>query len=77
MRSDDSDDPCARSRAKSGQDCCRPAVVRAYRELCERGQPDRFAFEAAVTVYRWHHPEVPPARAGDIVSGWVWNGTPH
>ena len=47
------------------------AVVRTYRELRGKGQPDRFAFEAALTVYFWHHPLVPAARAGEIVAGWV------
>ena len=46
-------------------------VVRTYRELRGKGQPDRFAFEAALTVYFWHHPLVPAAEAGEIVSGWV------
>ncbi|MEI6560323.1 MAG: hypothetical protein WCO00_18140 [Rhodospirillaceae bacterium] len=56
---------------------CRPAVQRAYRELCERGEPERFAFEAALTVYRWHHPEVDTAAAADIVARWLWNGVCH
>ena len=47
------------------------AVVRTYRELRGKGQPDRFAFEAALTVYFWHHPLVPAAEAGEIVAGWV------
>ena len=41
------------------------------RELRGKGQPDRFAFEAALTVYFWHHPLVPAAEAGEIVAGWV------
>ena len=28
--------------------CCRPAVRRAYSELRQCGQPERYAFEAAV-----------------------------
>ena len=47
------------------------AVVRTYQELRGKGQPDRFAFEAALTVYFWHHPLVPAAEAGEIVAGWV------
>ncbi len=58
-------------------DCCRPAVVRAYREMRDRGQPDRFAFDAAMTVYRWHHPETPAPAADAIVSGWVQDGPLH
>jgi len=58
-------------------DRCLSAVRRAYRELCERGQPDRFAFEAALAVYQWHHPEVETARAHDIVLAWVSDGVRH
>ena len=67
--SSDSVDECA--------DRCRRAVRRAYRELCARGEPDRFAFEAALAVYHWHHPEVAAARAHDIVSTWLSNGVRH
>jgi hypothetical protein len=63
--------------SSAGGDCCRPAVRRTYRELCDRGQPERFAFEAAVTVYLWHHPEVVGTQAHDIVSRWLWNGVSH
>lgn len=52
-------------------DCCRPAVERAFRELREKGQPERYCLEAALTVYRWHHPETPEAQAAGIVAGWV------
>lgn len=52
-------------------DCCRPAVQRAYRELLAKGEPDRYCFEAALTVYRWHHPETPAAAASGIVTAWV------
>jgi hypothetical protein len=47
------------------------AVVRTYHELHGKGQPDRFAFEAALNVYFWPHPLVPAAEAGQIVAGWV------
>jgi hypothetical protein len=56
---------------------CMPAVVRAYREMRGKGQPDRFALEAAVTVYLWHHPQVPSAEAQQIVSFWVADGVRH
>jgi hypothetical protein len=52
-------------------DPSRPAVHRVYRELRDRGQPDRFAFEAALTVYLWHHPGEPVAQAGDVVHCWL------
>jgi hypothetical protein len=67
---------CADAPTTAGH-CCRPAVQRTYRELCERGQPERFAFEAAVTVYLWHHPEVAAPQALDTVSQWLWNGVSH
>ncbi|MFC7334030.1 hypothetical protein [Rhodocista pekingensis] len=51
--------------------CCRSAVVRAFREMRASGQPDRYCLEAAVTVYRWHHPETPEPQATTIVSTWV------
>ncbi len=67
----------AADSAEPADDECRRAVTRAYRELRDRGQPDRFAFEAAVTVYHWHHPEVEATRALDIVHTWLWDGVPH
>ena len=51
--------------------CCRPAVVRAYTELRARGEPDQYCLDAALTVYRWHHPETPQPQALNIVSSWV------
>jgi hypothetical protein len=42
-------------------------VLRAYPELHGKGQPDRFAFEAALTVYFWHHPLVPAVRVGSAM----------
>lgn len=50
---------------------CRDAVQRCYNGLCRCGQPERYALEAAVTVYRYHHPESSPAQAETIVSHWV------
>lgn len=66
------------TRAGGGNgDCCRPAVVRAYREMHAKGQPDRYCFEAAVIVYLWHHPDTPQPEAMDIVGSWVSAGTLH
>ncbi|NUB16602.1 hypothetical protein GAY28_31490 [Azospirillum brasilense] len=50
---------------------CRDAVQRCYAGLCDCGQPERYALEAAVTVFRYHHPETPPFQAETIVSQWV------
>ncbi len=49
-------------------DGCRAAVARAYRELRQCGVADRWAFEAATTVYRYHHPETEPGRLPSIVA---------
>lgn len=54
---------------------CRVAVVRAYGEMRSAGQPDRFCLEAAIEVYRWHHPEIPDPET--TVSRWVYQGQPH
>ncbi|WP_328702834.1 hypothetical protein [Arenibaculum pallidiluteum] len=69
--------PLSRSACGPGSDCCRPAVQRAYAELRDRGQPERYAFEAALTVYHYYHPETPSAEAQTIVSEWVWDGPRH
>jgi len=67
---------CGRGPCERG-DACRAAVRRAYAEMRSKGEPDRYAFEAAVTIYRWHHPEVPGPVAQDIVTDWVWDGVRH
>jgi hypothetical protein len=56
---------------------CRPAVIRAYTAFVALGEPRSHALEAAVVVYRWHHPEVPFARAVQTVLGWVPRGLVH
>ncbi|UEM19254.1 hypothetical protein JL100_019425 [Skermanella mucosa] len=57
--------------------CCRPAVQRAYTELRRCGQPERYAFEAALAVYRYHHPGTMPRQAELTVAEWVWDGVMH
>jgi hypothetical protein len=69
--------PLSRNACGSQSDCCRPAVQRAYAELRGRGQPERYAFEAALTVYHYYHPDTPPGDAHEIVSEWVWDGIRH
>lgn len=56
---------------------CRSAVERCYRGLCGGGQPENHAFEAALTVYRWYHPEVPLLEAEATVRTWVIGGALH
>ncbi len=52
-------------------DCCISAVRRSYSEMCAAGQPETVAFETALAVFNWHHPEVQPASASALVRGWV------
>jgi len=42
-----------------------------------KGEPERYCLEAAIIVYRWHHPETPEPRASQIVTGWVQQNTLH
>ncbi|HYD98634.1 MAG TPA: hypothetical protein VEH84_04570 [Alphaproteobacteria bacterium] len=59
-------------------DCrCRRAVTRAFRELRGCGQPDRTAYDAALAVFRWHHPEASVSEARETVAAWVWDGVAH
>ncbi|HYD31269.1 MAG TPA: hypothetical protein VEB64_10505 [Azospirillaceae bacterium] len=55
----------------------RAAVRRCYDGLCRCGQPERYALEAAVIVYRWHHPETPVSLAENIVAQWVGSVVRH
>jgi hypothetical protein len=50
---------------------CREAALRAYAGLRASGVVDLRAFEAAVTVYRHHHPESPPRQARHVVAEWL------
>ncbi|NQU70969.1 MAG: hypothetical protein HQ514_10490 [Rhodospirillales bacterium] len=50
---------------------CKQAALRAYAELRSRGKTDPAAFDAAVAVYRHHHPESPRRDSNYIVAGWI------
>ncbi|MBI1274299.1 MAG: hypothetical protein GC131_09495 [Alphaproteobacteria bacterium] len=52
-------------------DCCSGAVRRAYSEMLDSGAPDGRAYEAALAVFGWYHPEVAAQQAHAIVSQWV------
>ena len=53
-------------------DCaCRAAVERVYREFIRHGDDDCQAFESAVRVYRFHHPEASLRNARYAVAEWV------
>jgi hypothetical protein len=51
--------------------CCREAVERAFAEMKASGAPERHAVEAALFIYRYHHPEVPADLAEAEVSRWT------
>lgn len=56
----------------SSQSCvCRDAVLRAFGELKSRRVNENAAFESAVAVFRFHHPEIPPPEAIDTVDRWL------
>jgi hypothetical protein len=50
---------------------CRQAAVRAYEALRASGVIDPHAFDAAVTVFRYHHPDALPLQARHIVAEWI------
>lgn len=54
-----------------GGDCCIGAVRRSYSEMCSSGAPEAAALDAALAVFRWHHPEVMADSAVTLVRGWV------
>ena len=57
--------------------CCRTAVERAFDEMRERGVPDLHAFEAALFLYRFHHPDIPAHDARTEVSWWTFGRIHH
>ncbi len=50
---------------------CKTAVLNAYQNLRETGLDDAGSFQAAVRVYRHHHPEIGPADANYRVADWI------
>lgn len=54
---------------------CKSAVLRAFDELLKRNESLRVAEEAAVIVYRYHHPEIPFEGAVDTVATWIRDRT--
>ena len=50
---------------------CERAVVTAYRELREHGNPDLDSFQACTTLYRIHHPEASLNEARRLVAEWI------
>lgn len=56
---------------------CHGAVLRVYNGLVEAGRPECNAMEAAMIVYRHHHPEDSKSDASLIVERWVNAGHFH
>lgn len=56
---------------RGGASACREAATRAYAALRESGVVDPRAFEAAVTVYRYHNPDAQPYHARHVVAEWL------
>ena len=57
--------------------CCRPAVRRAYSELRQCGQPERYAFEAAMSRVPLPPPGGYARQAELVVAEWVFDGVRH
>lgn len=58
-------------------DCCISAVRRAYAGMLTAEQPESVAFDAALAVFKWHHPEVTKQAAATLVRGWVLEHSAH
>ena len=50
---------------------CRNAATKAYDELRKRGESDGDAYDAAVRIYRHHHPESARIEAYQVVADWL------
>ena len=52
-------------------DVCYRAVTETYRQLRARGMTDLASFNAAVSVFRHHHPDVAAERVPYMVADWI------
>ena len=52
-------------------DICRRAALRTYYGIRAGGHGETAAYDAAVVVYRFHHPETPAVDSFDLVDGWI------
>jgi hypothetical protein len=50
---------------------CRAAVHQTYAALTAYNNPENLALEAAIRVYRFHHPEAPRMSARLTVENWL------
>lgn len=61
---------------KAAADCkCYGAVMRTYAGMSD--EPDHVASQAALRVYRYHHPEDPLDKAALTVESWINAGSHH
>lgn len=61
---------------KAASDCkCYGAVMRTYSGMSD--EPEHVALDAALRVYRYHHPEDPKDKAALTVESWVYAGSRH
>ena len=52
---------------------CRTAVMRTFGELRQRNMSPMAARDSAISVFRFHHPEIPETEAKKTVDSWVAN----
>ena len=58
---------------KAPHDCkCYPAVLRTYQSMLKSNCPEPVAKEAALRVYRYHHPEDAKETAHLTVESWIY-----
>ncbi|WP_162937768.1 hypothetical protein [Indioceanicola profundi] len=57
--------------------CCQAAVERAFAEMKASGAPEKHAVEAALFIFRLHHPDVPADRAEAEVFRWTVGRSVH
>ena len=63
---------------RGASDCrCRDAVLRTYDYLSDANFAESRAFNAALRVYRYHHPEIDAGHARHIVETWLARSAPH
>lgn len=61
---------------KEPADCkCYGAVMRTFKGMSD--EPEHVAFEAALRVYQFHHPEDPKDRAMLTVETWIHAESHH
>lgn len=57
--------------------CCRHAVEQAYRRMQDSGVPDLHAYQVALTIYRYNHPDDEMQVAEASVTRWTGYASFH